>query len=134
MDECGTHFGRHRSTATRQEASGCSCGTSRNRGKNTTLASSMSLKRMGPSLSGGSSEHSSEYSRLGIEKVLVPSLKEGQVVVMDKPLRPQAKTHQGVDRAAWVQLVYLPSYSADYNPIEEAVAKIKNLLCARQFS
>jgi len=30
------------------------------------------------------------------------------------------------------ELVYLPSYSPDYNPIEEAFAKIKNLLCARQ--
>lgn len=27
------------------------------------------------------------------------------------------------------ELVYLPSYSPDYNPIEEAFAKIKNLLC-----
>ena len=63
-----------------------------------------------------------------VEKVLVPSLEEGQVVVMDnlgahKPKRIGESIEQ-----RGCELVYLPAYSPDYNPIEEAFAKIKNLL------
>jgi transposase len=63
-----------------------------------------------------------------IEKVLVPELKPGDIVVMDN-----LSSHKGVSvcemiQAAGAQLRYLPPYSPDFNPIENAFSKLKALL------
>jgi transposase len=63
-----------------------------------------------------------------VEKVLLPSLKEGQVVVMDNLSAHKPKRIREMIEQKGCELLYLPSYSPDYNPIEEAFAKIKNLL------
>jgi transposase len=60
--------------------------------------------------------------------VLAPSLKEGQLVVMDNLGAHRPKRVRELIEARGCQLSYLPSYSPDYNPIEEAFAKIKDLL------
>jgi hypothetical protein len=63
-----------------------------NRGKNITLLSSMSLEGMGPSLTVEGASTSRVFETY-VEKVLAPSLKEGQVVVMDNlsvPTSPNA--------------------------------------------
>jgi hypothetical protein len=102
-----------------------------NRGKNTTLLSSMSLEGMGPSLTVEGATTSRVFETY-VEKVLAPSLKEGQVVVMDNLSAHKPKRiRELIEQRGW-ELVYLPSYSPEYNPIEEAFAKIKKLLCARQ--
>ena len=64
-----------------------------------------------------------------VERVLAPSLKEGQVVVMDNlgAHRPK-RVRELIEARGCELLVYLPAYSPDYNPIEEAFAKIKSLL------
>jgi transposase len=64
-----------------------------------------------------------------VEHVLTPSLWEGQVVVLDKHLvahRTQKVKDLIEERGA--DLVFLPSYSPDMNPIEEAFSKIKQLV------
>src|SRR3712207_5196285 len=66
-----------------------------------------------------------------VRRVLAPSLKEGQIVVMDNPGAHRPKRVRELIEARGCELMYLPSHSPDYNPIEEAFAKIKNLLCAR---
>jgi transposase len=63
-----------------------------------------------------------------VEKVLVPSLEEGQVVVMDNLGAHRPKGIRELIEQRGCKLLYLPAYSPDYNPIEEAFAKIKNLL------
>jgi transposase len=63
-----------------------------------------------------------------VEKVLAPSLKEGQIAVMDNLGAHRPKRVRELIEARGCELMYLPSYSPDYNPIEEAFAKIKNLL------
>lgn len=63
-----------------------------------------------------------------VEQVLAPSLKEGQVVVMDNLGAHRPKRVRELIEGRGCELVYLPAYSPDYNPIEEAFAKIKNLL------
>ena len=64
-----------------------------------------------------------------IRKVLAPSLKERQIVVMDNlgAHRPK-RVRELIEARRCELLMYLPSYSPDYNPIEEAFAKIKKLL------
>ena len=63
-----------------------------------------------------------------IERVLAPTLRGGDVVVMDNlsaHKRPQVK--HAVE-AAGAALLYLPPYSPDFNPIENAISKMKSLL------
>ena len=63
-----------------------------------------------------------------IEKVLVPSLSPGDIVVMDNlPAHKNEKVRELIE-AANAQLVYLPPYSPDLNPIEMAFSKLKALL------
>ena len=54
----------------------------RNRGKNTTLLSSMSVEGMGPSLAVEGATNSEVFETY-VERVLAPTLRKGQVVVMD---------------------------------------------------
>jgi len=61
--------------------------------------------------------------------VLLPELGEGQVVVMDRlPAHKRVRVRQLIERRGF-ELLYLPSYSSDYNLIEEAYSKIKEILC-----
>jgi transposase len=100
----------------------------RNWGKNVTLISSISLEGgIGPSLSiEGSSD--TESFGLYLRALLCPSLRPAQIVVMD---------NLSVHRSAWVrelvegkgaEVLLLPPYSPDFNPIEEAFCKVKGHL------
>jgi transposase len=99
----------------------------RNRGKNVTLVSSITLSGMGPSMS---TEGSSDTESFGlyVGEILAPQLKAGQIVIMD---------NLSVHRSAWVRepieekgcrLWPLPCYSPDFNPIEGAFSKVKSML------
>ena len=63
-----------------------------------------------------------------VEKALAPSLRTGQVVVMDNLGARRPKRIRELIEQRGCELLYLPAYSPDYNPIEEAFAKIKNPL------
>jgi transposase len=99
----------------------------RNRGKNTTLIASMSLFGMGDAMCFEGATDSLAFE-LYVEHFLAPALKEGQVVVMDNLGAHQPKRIREIIEEKGAQLVYLPSYSPDMNPIEEAFSKIKNIL------
>jgi transposase len=63
-----------------------------------------------------------------VEQVLVPELKQGDIVVMDNlPAHKVAGIRQAIE-AAGAHLLYLPPYSPDFNPIEMAFSKLKALL------
>ncbi len=63
-----------------------------------------------------------------VEKVLVPELRKGDVVIMDNlPGHKGPRVRQLIE-AAGAELYYLPPYSPDFNPIENAFAKLKALL------
>jgi transposase len=65
-----------------------------------------------------------------VEQVLVPTLQPGDVVVMDNlPAHKPAAVRAAIARAG-ATLLYLPPYSPDFNPIENAFAKLK-ACCAR---
>ena len=63
-----------------------------------------------------------------VEKVLVPELHTGQIVVMDNLGAHRPKRIRELIEGQGCELLYLPAYSPDFNPIEQAFAKIKNLL------
>lgn len=99
----------------------------RNRGKNTTLLASLSLSGMGAAmiLEGASDTLAFEYY---VEHILTPSLKPGQIVIMDNlSSHIGPKVRQAI-QARGCQLLFLPAYSPDLSPIEEAFSKLKTFL------
>jgi len=99
----------------------------RNWGANVTLLSSMSLEGMGPSLA-VEGPTTREVFKSYIERIVAPSLSPGQIVVMDNLSSHKGSRIRELIEARGCELIYLPPYSPDLNPIEEAFAKIKALL------
>jgi transposase len=100
----------------------------RNRGKNQTLIASITLE-------GGMGEcmcvegaTDKEVFEAYVEKALAPSLVEGQVVVLDGLGAHRTKRVRELIEVRGCDLVFLPAYSPDLNPIEEAFSKIKHLV------
>ena len=63
-----------------------------------------------------------------VEQVLVPELKPGDVVIMDNLGSHKGPGVRAAIEAVGASLRYLPPYSPDFNPIENAFAKLKALL------
>jgi transposase len=63
-----------------------------------------------------------------VEEVLVPALKPGDIVIIDNLGSHKGKAVRRAIRAAGAKLFFLPPYSPDLNPIEQAFAKLKTLL------
>lgn len=63
-----------------------------------------------------------------IEHFLAPNLKRGQIVVMDNLSVHKSRHAQRLIENAGCELLFLPPYSPDYNPIEEAFSKVKSIL------
>ena len=63
-----------------------------------------------------------------VDKVLVPDLKPGDVVIMDNLSSHKGPRVREMIEAAGASLLYLPPYSPDFNPIEKAFSKLKALL------
>lgn len=103
------------------------CSVPRNRGSNTTVLSSMSVEGLGPSLAVEGATTSVVFESY-VEQVLAPTLRRGQVVVMDNLSAHKGERIRELIEGRGCELIYLPSYSPDFNPIEEAFAKIKGLL------
>jgi transposase len=106
----------------------------RNWGKNITLLSSIGKEGgMGASLVVEGSTNGTVFETY-LEEVLLPTLKEGQVVVMDNLSAHKGQRVRELIEGKGCELVYLPPYSPDFNPIEQAFSKLKSYLraaCAR---
>jgi len=63
-----------------------------------------------------------------VEQVLCPALQSGDVVVMDNLSSHKVNGVRELIQQAGAELLYLPPYSPDLNPIEKAWAKLKQLL------
>jgi transposase len=67
-----------------------------------------------------------------VEQILVPTLKPGDVVIMDNLGSHKGKAVRKAIRAVGARLLFLPPYSPDLNPIEQVFAKLKHLLRGSQ--
>ena len=63
-----------------------------------------------------------------VEQILVPSLRPGDIVVLDNLSAHKVDGVREAIEAAGAMLLYLPPYSPDFNPIEQLFAKLKALL------
>ncbi len=73
-----------------------------------------------------------ECFRAYVEQILLPSLKPGDIVVMDNLGSHKAAALRRLIKAAGARLWYLPPYSPDLNPIEQTFAKIKHWMRSAQ--
>jgi transposase len=99
----------------------------RNRGKNTTLLTSLHVGGMGPSMAVEGATTARVFETY-VKRLLAPALKPGQVVVMDNLGAHRPERVRQLIEGRGCELIYLPPYSPDLNPIEEAFAKLKHIL------
>jgi transposase len=69
-----------------------------------------------------------DWFKAYVEQVLVPTLRSGDVVVLDNLGSHKGKAVRRAIREAGAHLIFLPPYSPDLNPIEQVFAKLKTLL------
>ena len=65
---------------------------------------------------------------LYVEKILVPTLRPDDIVIMDNLGSHKGKAIRRLIRSVGAKLLFLPKYSPDLNPIEQVFAKLKHLL------
>ena len=103
----------------------------RNRGKNTTLIAAITLEGgMGESVAVEGATDAAVFEAY-VERFLAPTLEEGQVVVLDRLGAHRTERVRELVEATGAGLLFLPSYSPDLNPIEEASARSR-ASCARR--
>lgn len=69
-----------------------------------------------------------ESFRIYVEKVLLPTLRPGDIVILDNLGSHRGKIIRQLIRSAGARLFFLPKYSPDLNPIEQVFAKLKHFL------
>ena len=127
VDECSTNTSLRPLYAWSRRGERALCKAPRNWGKNVTLLSSMTLSGMGPSLAVEGATTRAVFEAY-VEKALVPTLRPGQVVVMDNLTAHKGERVRKLIAERGCELLYLPPYSPDFNPIEQAFSKLKGLL------
>ncbi len=100
----------------------------RNWSSNVTLLASMTHEGMGPCVAVEGATSREVFEAYLERALLAPTLRPGQVVVMDNLSSHKGGRVREIVEARGCELLYLPPYSPDLNPIEEAFSKIKGLL------
>jgi transposase len=128
VDESGFHTSMTRLRARAPRGRRAYGKVPRNRGKNTTLIAAITLEgAMGVSMTVEGATDSEAFEAY-VEHFLAPTLKNGQVVVLDGLGAHRTQKVRELVEGRGADLVFLPSYSPDMNPIEEAFSKIKILV------
>ena len=127
VDECSTNTSLSPPYAWSRRGERALCSVPRNWGANVTVLASMSVEGMGECLA-VEGPTTREVFETYLERVLVPSFRPGQVVVMDNLSSHKGSRVRELIEKRGCELLYLPPYSPDFNPIEEAFAKLKTLL------
>jgi transposase len=127
IDECGSNIALTPLYARAPKGERAEGSVPRNRGKNTTLIAALTLEGVGAAMILEGSANMTAFE-LYVEHVLAPSLHAGQIVVMDNlQAHKSARAKQTIE-AKGCQLLFLPGYSPDLSPIEEAFSKLKTAL------
>jgi len=99
----------------------------RNWGRNVTLLASITVQGVGPCLAiEGATRR--EVFEAYLEHVLAPTLSAGQIVVLDNLSSHKGGRVKEIVEQRGCELMYLPPYSPDLNPIEQAFSKVKGLM------
>jgi transposase len=130
VDECGSNIALTPVYARSPKGLRAGGAVPRNYGKNTTVRASLSLQGMGETLILEGAADACAFE-IYVEQVLAPSLRKGQIVVMDNLSIHQGKRVRQAIEAKGCRLLFLPASSPDFSPIEEAFSKLKTALRRR---
>ncbi len=127
IDECGSKIALTRLYARSPRGEREYGAIPRNRRANITLLASLSLQGMGEAFILEGSADAAIFE-LYIEQILAPSLQAGQIVILDNLSTHIGERVRQAIEARGCQLLFLPPYSPDLSPIEEAFSKLKAFL------
>lgn len=99
----------------------------RNKGKNVTMLGALSPRGVQAALTLEGSIDTGVFEFF-VEEVLVPTLEPGQIVVLDNLSSHKSDKTRELIQACGCELLFLPSYSPDFSPIEPAWSKLKAYL------
>jgi transposase len=127
VDEFGSNIGMTRTYARSPRGERAHAQVPGNRGFNRTTLASLTLEGLTAGL-----VLEKAVTRCGFEiyvkYILAPTLRPGHIVVMDNLRQHHSEQVRAAIEARGASLWFLPAYSPDLNPIEEAFSKVKTLL------
>ncbi len=127
VDESGTQTNMTPRTSRAPRGQRAYGAAPRNHGKNTTLIAALSVEGIGAAMTLEGAADAEAFVAY-ITHVLVPTLRPGQIVIMDNlSVHKDERVRQRIEGAK-CRLVYLPAYSPDMTPIEQAFSKVKAFL------
>ena len=127
VDECGTNITLTRLYARAPRGERAFGKAPRNWDKNVTLIAALSTEGVGAAMSVEGATDGAAFEAY-VKHFLLPNLKEGQVVVMDNLQVHKSKKVGKLIESVGASVLFLPPYSPDFSPIEEAFSKIKAIL------
>jgi transposase len=127
VDEMGTNVSLSPIYAWSRRGERAHAKAPRNWGKNVTLLASITARGLGPCLA-VEGPTTREVFETYLEWVLAPALRPGQTVVVDNLSAHKGGRVKEIVEGRGCELVYLPPYSPDLNPIEQAFSKVKGLM------
>ena len=127
VDECSTNISLSPIYARAPKGERARGKAPRNWGKNVSLVCAIDSGGVKPSMSVEGAVDGRAFEAY-VECFLVPELKRGQIVVMDNlPVHKSKRVRRLIEQAG-AALLFVPPYSPDMNPIEEAFSKLKAAL------
>lgn len=127
VDECSTNISLSPIYARAPKGERALGKAPRNWGKNVSLICAIDAGGVNPSMSVEGAVDGRAFEAY-VEHFLLPKLKPGRIVVMDNLSVHKSKRVQRLVEGAGCELLFLPPYSPDMNPIEEAFSKVKGIL------
>jgi transposase len=124
VDECSTNISLSPIYARAPRGERARGKAPRNWGKNVSLVCAIDSGGVKPSMSVEGAVDGRAFEAY-VERFLAPELERGQIVVMDNLSVHKSKRVKRLIEEAGAALLFLPPYSPDLNPIEEAFSKLK---------
>lgn len=127
IDETGSNIALTRRYGRAPKGKRAKGSVPRNRGKNVTLISDLSLAGLGELFMIDGAANGDLFEAY-IEQIFAPTLLPGEIVIMDNlSIHKRQKVRELIE-AKGCHLLFLPAYSPDFSPIEEAFSKLKAVL------
>jgi transposase len=131
LDEAGSHIAMTRYRARAPKGERAHGKVPRNRGVVTTIIGALTIAGLSAVMTVEGATSGDVFTAYA-EKVLAPTLRPGNVVVLDNLGAHKVDEARAAIEGAGARLLFLPPYSPDLNPIEETWSKVKTHLRARE--
>jgi transposase len=127
LDETGSHLGYTPTHAWAPRGQRARAAAPVNRGENKTVIAAVTLDGVGSFMRFDGGMTSARFEGY-VRHILAPTLRPGQVVIADNLRAHHVDGARAAIEARGARLLFLPPYSPDFNPIEHAFSKVKQVL------